>query len=59
MKLDNNWDAWEIDFFNAKRFFECKGNVKTKSRLKDKWNKEFMELLKFFFEKGKEEAGKK
>ena len=42
---------WERNFYAARRFFESKGNVMTRSRLKDKWFKEFKnnieELLKY------------
>lgn len=36
-----NWNIWSNNFFNAKKFFESKGNGETKSKLKDKWFKEF------------------
>jgi len=42
----NTWDLWEKEFNNAKKFFETKGNIKTKSKLKDKWYKEFIQSLK-------------
>ncbi len=47
----NTWKEWEKNFFNAKRFFESKGNLQTRSRLKDKWYKEFFNI----FEKIEEE----
>lgn len=53
MKIENAWDAWGIEWENAKRFFNSKGNIHTRSKLKDKWHKEFMEILKFFYEQGK------
>jgi len=46
MKQINIWDLWEKEWNNASKFFNCKGNVKTKSRLKDKWHKEFVDSLK-------------
>lgn len=46
MNRINIWDYWEKNFYNAKRFFESKGNIKTRSKLKDKWYKEFVESLK-------------
>ena len=32
---------WETNFYNAKRFFNSKGNGNTRSRIKDKWFKDF------------------
>ena len=34
------WAIWSRNFYNAKRFFQSKGNIKTRSRLKDKWFKD-------------------
>ncbi len=31
------WDIWSENFHNARRFFNSKGNIKTKSKLKTKW----------------------
>jgi hypothetical protein len=48
MKMKEKPDGfkiWERNFFNAKRFFETKGNIKTKSRLKDKWFNDFKKDL--------------
>uniref|UniRef100_A0A6M3XER0 Uncharacterized protein n=1 Tax=viral metagenome TaxID=1070528 RepID=A0A6M3XER0_9ZZZZ len=41
----DGWDIWERNFYNAKRFFDSKGNTKTRSRLKDKWFKDFKKDL--------------
>ena len=41
----NIWDLWAKEWKNAYNFFNTKGNLKTKSRLKDKWYKEFKEML--------------
>ena len=41
----NVWKLWEKEWKNAYNFFNTKGNTKTKSRLKDKWHKEFIEML--------------
>lgn len=38
----NDWDAWANNWKCAKAFFESEGNVKTRSRLKDKWYKQFI-----------------
>jgi GTP-binding protein EngB required for normal cell division len=35
------WKVWEKNFYNAKKFFESKGNIKTRSALKTKWFKEY------------------
>lgn len=45
MEQINIWDLWQKEWENASNFFQSKGNVKTKSRLKDKWYKEFKEML--------------
>ncbi len=37
---------WEKEWKNAYNFFNTKGNIQTKSRLKDKWCKEFKGMLK-------------
>lgn len=39
------WQVWERNWKNAKRFFESKGNIDTRSRLKDKWFKDFKKDL--------------
>ena len=46
------WEKWENNWNNAKKFYGSKGNIKTMSKLKDKWHDEFMEditdlLVKF------------
>jgi len=45
MKQINIWHLWEKEWKNAYNFFNSKGNTQTKSRLKNKWNKEFKEML--------------
>ena len=40
-KKISGWDIWDGNFHNARRFFKSKGNIKTKSKLKDKWFKKF------------------
>ena len=45
MKQISIWDLWKKEWENASKFFNCKGNTTTKSRLKDKWYKEFKEML--------------
>jgi len=42
----NTWDLWVKEWENASKFFNTKGNIKTKSKLKDKWYKEFIQMLK-------------
>jgi hypothetical protein len=51
LKRINVDDVWVNSFYNAKKFFESKGNIKTRSRLKDKWYKEFMKPFKDFEER--------
>ena len=41
----NTWDLWEREWENAYAFYNSKGNIKTKSRLKDKWYKDFKKIL--------------
>jgi len=45
-RIINVWELWEKEFYNAKAFFDSKGDMKTKSRLKDKWYKSFEKSLK-------------
>jgi len=40
-----SFEMWRDNFKNAKKFFESKGNLNTRSRLKDKWHKDFYEKL--------------
>jgi hypothetical protein len=40
IKIDG-WEIWSRNWENAKRFFESKGNAKSRSKLKDKWFKNF------------------
>ena len=44
-KKEIGWEIWSSNFYNARRFFTSKGNIKTRSKLKDKWFKEFKEDL--------------
>ena len=39
------WEMWKKNFENAKKFFKSKGNIKTRSKLKNKWYNEFFEDL--------------
>ena len=39
------WELWTKEWQNAYNFFNSKGNVKTKSRLKNKWHKDFMNII--------------
>ena len=45
-KKINAWDMWSRNFYNAKRFFESKGNMETKSKLKDRWYRQFEKDLR-------------
>jgi len=40
-------ELWKKEWKNAYNFFNSKGNIHTRSRLKDKWNKEFKAMLMF------------
>lgn len=42
----NIWDLWKREWTNAYDFYNSKGNVKTKSKLKDRWYKDFVKILK-------------
>ena len=48
MEKINTWETWVKNWENANKFFQSKGNTKTRSRLKDKWYKDFMADLKMF-----------
>lgn len=39
------WKLWEREFADAKAFFTSKGNINTRSRLKDKWYKSFERMI--------------
>ena len=39
------WEQWTKNWENAKKFFESKGNMKTKSRLKAKWYRDFAKSI--------------
>jgi len=39
------WDEWTVNWQRAKAFFESKGNLATKTRLKRKWMNEFKSTL--------------
>ncbi len=43
-RIDVN-NLWASEWANAYSFFNCKGNIRTKSRLKAKWVKEFKKML--------------
>lgn len=45
MKRINIWDLWAKEWKNASKFFKSKGDIKTRSRLKDKWFKDFKGML--------------
>ena len=45
--MKNVWELWEQNWNNAYKFFNCKGNVKTKSKLKDKWYKDFKSMFEY------------
>jgi len=38
---EKDFDLWALEWKNAYNFFNTKGNIHTKSKLKDKWYKEF------------------
>lgn len=39
----NLWGVWSDNFYSAKKFFESKGNLKTRDKLKKKWLNNFQE----------------
>lgn len=45
MERINVNNLWEKEWNNAHKFFNSKGNTETKSKLKDKWCKEFKGML--------------
>jgi hypothetical protein len=38
---EKDFDLWALEWKNAYNFFNTKGHIHTKSKLKDKWYKEF------------------
>lgn len=42
----NVWELWEQEWNNAYKFFNSKGNITTKARLKKKWHDDFMKMFK-------------
>lgn len=40
------WKFWEENWKCAYNFFNSKGNIKTKSKLKYKWHKTFLSFFK-------------
>ena len=47
MNKINVQDLWEREWNNAYKFFNSKGNIKTKSKLKDKWYKDFEKTIRY------------
>lgn len=45
-KIASTEDLWDDEWKNAYNFFNTKGNLKTKCKLKAKWKKEFIDMLK-------------
>ena len=50
----NAWDLWSLNWEHAKRFFDSRGNVKTRSKLKAEWYKDFVRCLNMAEEYKKE-----
>ena len=44
------WEIWSNNFYNARRFFTSKGNLKTRAKLKAKWLNKFIEDIENFFQ---------
>lgn len=42
----NPYDYWEKNWEDARKFFETKGNIKTKCKLKAEWYNNFMQIFK-------------
>ena len=40
----NIWELWSNNWANAYAFFNSKGNIKTKARLKKRWCDEYMAM---------------
>ena len=45
MNIINVRDLWEREWENARAFFKSDGNIKTRSRLKANWQKDFYKIL--------------
>lgn len=39
------WELWEQNWKDASNFFNSKGNIKTKAKLKKKWYDNFMKNI--------------
>lgn len=48
MNKINGWDYWQKNWENANKFFNSEGNIKIKSKLKDKWFKDFSKIFDDF-----------
>ena len=46
----NAWDLWASNWKYAKRFFDSKGNLKTRSKVKDDWYKNFNKSLSIIWD---------
>ena len=54
---DDAREMWDNNFYNAKKFFESKGNITTKGKFKIKWYNKFYDDLNKLGEKLIKEAG--
>jgi len=59
MKKIKVWKYWEKNWDNAKRFFDSKGDIDTKAKLKKKWHDDFMKMFKEIEEQLKKEKGRR
>jgi len=44
----NTWDLWVQNWNNANKFFNSKGKVETRARLKKKWHDDFINMFEMF-----------
>ncbi len=47
----NAWELWGQNWRDASNFFNSKGNIQTKARLKEKWHDNFVKNIKWVKER--------
>ena len=54
----SGWDLWAENWEYAKRFFDSKGNIKTKSKLKQEWFNQVKRIIQKSYKQGLADAFK-
>jgi hypothetical protein len=50
-------DVWSNSFFNSKKFWQSKGNVQTRSKLKEQWYQQMVDDCKQICEEALKQNG--